>query len=549
MSDHNADDPELIERIRNGLDRAPVRELPSPTQAKERGRRRRRIAFVRTSVLAVLLAVAVIVPLVQLSGLRGNSGPGPAPATQIPEPKANGDIWAQLGGAEVGTAIERVDPITGSASILWTDGGWPQGSTRTLADHVNQAAVGNDYSFSPDGSEVVFSHYPTGAPTRTMGTELFVMDANGTNVRQLTHDHAVDGFPAWSPDGRSITYAGYRGGNFIPGCLGTTICPPDLYVVDATGGTPTQLTSDPFGETTPSWSPDGSRIVFASVRSDGTGTLEVMNADGAARTAITSGSGAYLSFPRWSPDGATIAFLREDQGHTMHLWTVALDGSSPRDLLETQADTTFGNPVWSPDGMQIAFARLSSVGPQLWLTDLTGSAHRLATGQAGYGLSPIAWQPAVAGSRASQAPSLASTSNATSPGSISLFRGRTNDHFWRLSATKVGSAWDLELVAKGGGLLAGTSGLLESTHPALTGSYTWQDAGGPVFVAFGLATTRIHALLVTAQTNKGRQTFAVAEPLHNSGLPDGMVFYLQDFNGAPTSIRGVRNVPPGIPQR
>lgn len=394
MSEQN--DTDLIERIRTDLGRLPVRDLPSPVPAMGRGRRRRRAAFVRTGFLALLLAVAVIVPLVQLSGLRGQ-GPSPAPATRIPEPKANGDIWAEVGGGEGGTAIEHVDPVTGHSAILWTDDRWPS-ATGSPAGHVNQAAVGGGYSFSPDGSQVVFSGYGYDASGKVYGQELFVMNANGTNILQITHDLAVDGFPAWSPDGRSIVYASYRGSNFrgsnfVPGCLGLPDCPSDLYLIDANGGTPTQLTDDVVGETQPSWSPDGSRITFVTVRADGTGTLEVMNADGSGRTPITSGSGSFLSFPRWSPGAGLIAFLREDQGQTMHLWTVAPDGSAPHDLLDTQADSDFGPLVWSPDATQIAFAKLIAGKSQVWLTNLAGNDRQLATNPQ-YAISPIAWQPA-----------------------------------------------------------------------------------------------------------------------------------------------------------
>jgi hypothetical protein len=75
MSDQH--DADLIERIRRGLGRIPVRDLPSPVSAMERGRRRRRVAAIRNGILSTVLAIAVVVPLVELSGLRGSGGSGP----------------------------------------------------------------------------------------------------------------------------------------------------------------------------------------------------------------------------------------------------------------------------------------------------------------------------------------------------------------------------------------------------------------------------------------------------------------------------------------
>jgi PASTA domain/WD40-like Beta Propeller Repeat len=373
--------PEQWEAIANTS--APTHD---PRQDASRGRPRRpSIAPSAGNRKLVVIFVAFLVTAAATGFILHAFHPvrGPAPAASIP--RSNGDIWVSVGGGEGGLVIYRVDPTTGASFPWWSDGRRPGISLVP----VNEAAISEDYAFSPDGSQVEFSHFTDD------GTELFTMWADGTHVRQLTHDHAEDGFPAWSPDGRSIAYASYRGASASPGCLGSSQCPSDLYSIPADGGTPTQLIQG-LGATSPAWSPDGSQLAFVSVATDGTGTLEVMNADGSGLKAITSDTKALISFPQWSPRGSTILYLRAEPGQRFHLWTVAPDGSNPTDLLDTNADTNFGRPVWSPDGTQIAYARVVGGLPEVWLTSAQGTNdHRLA-GWEHYGGAPLAWQPSSA---------------------------------------------------------------------------------------------------------------------------------------------------------
>jgi TolB protein len=355
----------------------------------------------RTKVAIIVVALALSVAATGLVIRSFHSGTVLAPATPAPSTlQANGDIWAYVGGGDGPSTIYRVDPGTGSKSILWADN-TDSGAT---AEQINRQAIGSDYSFSPDGSQVAFSSYGYDAGGATYGTELFVMNADGTNIQQLTHDHAVDGFPAWSADGKFIVFASYRGSGYIPGCLGLSICLPHLYLIDASGGTPTQLTDGPLGETAPSWSPDGSKLVFVGVGADGSGKLEIMNADGSGRAQISSGSNALILSPAWSPDGQRILFLKAERGQRFHLWTIAPDGSAGRDLLDTNTDTDSGRPVWSPDGTAIAYAELIDGETQLWVTDTGGEQPHRLTSWPHYGGAPIAWQPVPLSAQPSTSP-------------------------------------------------------------------------------------------------------------------------------------------------
>ena len=137
--------------------------------------------------------------------------------------------------------------------------------------------------WSPDGRQIAFvGNRATGLPGPGAAgykddSEIYVMNADGSGTRRLTHNLGYDGAPAWSPDGRKIAFQSQRrfGGSKA-----------EIYVMNADGSGKRNLTRNPANDASPSWSPDGRRIAFVSNR-DGRPEAHVMNADGSGQRSLT----------------------------------------------------------------------------------------------------------------------------------------------------------------------------------------------------------------------------------------------------------------------
>ena len=131
----------------------------------------------------------------------------------------------------------------------------------------------------------------------------------------------------------------------------------DIYVANVDGSALQRLTSTPGIDTAPSFSPDGSKIVFESDRS-GTEQLYVMNADGSDPRRLSFGGARYAS-PAWSPDGERIAFTRI-AGDGLRIGVIAPSGSDERILTAGPQDE---GPSWAASGRDVLFQRSDAGGP------------------------------------------------------------------------------------------------------------------------------------------------------------------------------------------
>jgi len=176
---------------------------------------------------------------------------------------------------------------------------------------------------------------------RSGNDEIYVMDANGANVVQLTHHPGFDGAPAWSPDGAKIAFQSNRTGNM------------HIYVLSLADSSINNLTGQATAEhVDAAWSPDGRKIAFASNR-DGNYNIYVMNAqDGSGVDNLTEQTSGDNHNPVWSPDGSKIAF-QTTRHRNSEIYVMDADGSNQRNL--TNHLQNDWHPAWSPDGAKIVF--------------------------------------------------------------------------------------------------------------------------------------------------------------------------------------------------
>ncbi len=219
---------------------------------------------------------------------------------------------------------------------------------------TNHAGSDDSPAWSPDGRRIAFYS------SRPEGSGLYVMDADGSNPRYLAPVGCCPD-PAWSPDGKKIAFAWRVEGLSM-----------EIGVIDVDGGTPRILTNNPFSDESPTWSPDGRQIAFKSTR-DGI-SIYVMDSDGSNQRLLakpppeTGGD----SYPAWSPDGKKIVFESSRKNGKADIYVMNADGTNRRRLTKHLAHDRF--PAWSPDGEKIVFysERDGGIG-EIYVMDANGN--------------------------------------------------------------------------------------------------------------------------------------------------------------------------------
>jgi TolB protein len=261
-----------------------------------------------------------------------------------------------------------------------------------FADEIMQYLTGER---GPFDSEIAFLSTRGGR-----FKDVYVMDADGLNVRRITTNNTLNLSPSWAPDRRSLILTSFLHGN------------PDLYSVATGGGRMTKLSSlhglnlggrwSPDGrriavtleydgnpeiallnadgsllrrltdhwavDVSPSWSPDGQSLAFCSDRS-GAPQIYVMDANGGGIRRIST-SGSYNTSPSWSPKGDRIAYSSRIGGR-FQIFTVKTDGADVQQV--TSGGGSNEDPIWSPDGRYLVFSSTRRGAAKLYLSDAAGS--------------------------------------------------------------------------------------------------------------------------------------------------------------------------------
>ncbi len=313
---------------------------------------------------------------------------------------------ALLGGVGAGSATLR--PDGGEASVAAAVGRLAFASDRDgnleiyvmNADGSGQRRLTHTSAFeqnptwSSDGTRIAFGR--SGGGTE----QIYVMNADGSAVRRLSRGSARAQAPTWSPDGARILFTSSRDGN------------EEIYVMNADGTGVRRLTHSPQSDISPTWSPDGGKIAFARDLAPAAAPSQldvyVMNADGSGERRLTDNR-ANDAAPAWSPNGRQIAF-QSDRDGTMQVYVMNADGSAQHALAPSRACDEL--PAWSPDGGTIAFTSNRDAGGspecagpwEIYVMNADGGGQRRLTNNEAYDFtSASAWQPTGQAPRACRA--------------------------------------------------------------------------------------------------------------------------------------------------
>jgi len=253
--------------------------------------------------------------------------------------------------------------------------------------------------WSPDGRQIAFGTVRNGSRW------VAVMGSDGSNLRLL-----VEGYdPDWSPGGSQIAFA-------RPAPSDDGQIQSQIWRMDADGGNARQVTRSRTFKAGPSWSPDGQQMVFILLRNPASSTdlqprIGIMNADGTDERILTAESRVNVrrepdgtvtvlesandaNAPAWSPVDQRIAFWSGIESQYGQVWVMYTDGTESTQLTEDPTHRNSDDPSWSPDGTQILFSTGRSGRNELWIMDADGSNEmKLSDIDAGPFPGRASWQP------------------------------------------------------------------------------------------------------------------------------------------------------------
>lgn len=320
----------------------------------------------RKTVLGIILAACLfagifaLVSYLKFPGRSQRLPPGAqAPPSSPPAPQDSPQSPESQAPPESSTV-----PVPPKSSLAPapcpTDYGWGSFDSEGFGPNVYSPV------YAPSGCEIAF--IGVGDDGREGG--IWVVTADGRHLWQVPTDVRLDSFfskLSWSPNGSRIAFASSAG---------------DIWVVRPDGSHPMQLTVDPAKDLMPAWSPDGTRMAFVSDRS-GSREIWIMNPDGTAPRMVTSllqKRGA--SDPAFSPDGRQLVFAQSESvktssGRHSHLAIINVDGTALRQL--TAGDVRDERPHWSTYGIVFESDRTGIPNAHydaLWIIQPDGSGLR-----------------------------------------------------------------------------------------------------------------------------------------------------------------------------
>jgi eukaryotic-like serine/threonine-protein kinase len=324
-------------------------------RSKRRKERRRLIMILLSTVF--LLACA----LVGFARFRPQSLPPRLAAVLAPLNQISVPFVA---GANTQTAVPTptILPTATLMAVLPTATAGVQ-TTETLSS-TSEATLTPEDTPIPVATSMGGSGQVAFASTRSGISQIYLVNIDGTDELQITNVEAGACQPSWSPDGTQLV--------FISPCVGrgefyeTIYNESSLYLINADGTGLKQLTPAPGSDFEPAWSPDGTRIAFTSVR-EGFRQIYSLDLDSLDISLLTSTTDAIESSqPAWSPDGRRIAYMVRRVG-AYQVWAMTDTGQEAVQLARSGQQLWDFLPAWSADGKTVYFSQRREGPFRPWL--------------------------------------------------------------------------------------------------------------------------------------------------------------------------------------
>jgi TolB protein len=229
--------------------------------------------------------------------------------------------------------------------------------------------------WSPDGTRIAFTCY--GQAGGLMSAQICLYSMETSKILAFLRFHGTNSAPAWSPDGSRLMFSSSMHGD------------PELFSSDATGGNLKRITYSAGVDTSPVWNPKtGQQVAFVSDRG-GLPAIYLMNSDGSNTEKLSLPDMGYSIDPAWSPNGQLLAFSwqRPTGNYDIYVMDVAT-----RQIVELTRDSARNErPWWAPDGRHIVFESTRTGTRQIWSMLADGSLPRQLTFE-GHNESPN-WSP------------------------------------------------------------------------------------------------------------------------------------------------------------
>jgi len=246
--------------------------------------------------------------------------------------------------------IAFISDRTGESELWVMD--WNGSNQKQLTKHNSLALAP---TWSPDGKNLIFTSYLRGTPA------LYLLTPQEGYLKLLWDKGGVNSSASISPNGRTVAFASSLDGNV------------DIYTVSIDGGEAQRLTTARGIDTQPSWAPNGRQIAFTSTRS-GSPQLYLMDGDG-SNVRRLSFDGLFHDEPTWAYDGTRIACTTRDEG-TFQIATIDAV-TTERTVIPAAGNNE--SPCFSPEGSMIAFESDRTGSPQIYITDAHGVPHQLTS--------------------------------------------------------------------------------------------------------------------------------------------------------------------------